>query len=48
MAKPERCIFSLQFGDGYLCLHTQRAEIVARSQTQAVTKMQELTDDLPV
>jgi hypothetical protein len=46
VAKPERCIFSLQFGDGYLCLHTQRAEIVARSQTEAAATMQELTDDL--
>lgn len=31
VSRPEQCLYSLRFGDGHLCLHHQRAEIVARS-----------------
>jgi len=34
VAKPEQCIFSLAFGDSYLCLHSKRRDIAARTDAE--------------
>lgn len=31
--KPECCLHALSFGDGHLCRHSERHQIVARTKT---------------
>lgn len=34
-ARPEQCLFALAFGEGYLCQHPARRDIVARTRDRS-------------
>ena len=37
-AQPESCLHALPFGDGHLCQHPDRQNIVARTEAGQITK----------